>query len=615
MADPAPRAMSLRGASFARSAGPVAAMLVLLLLLWLVSTHFLSGAFWKALAALAVISVPLALYALYEAAIAKTLRRERYLREGLFFRLFSGRLLIGAVALVLVLLAAPFLLVRLHMLPAREWLLLVLSVPLQLASFSLCKRLLRNEYKPWLLVPAALDWTRIVCPTLLALAYAALLSWRHAPSAGLDLTAAVEAALRGVADVDASRALATLANFFALFEGTKTYFLAHVAAESGRLVFWAAVLDFWMLCYFLSRVLSVALLPRAEWRRVFGPLSDDREAAALTPRRIAVACALFTFVSLFIAVPLLSSVETQVRARPEFEQAFAGTRLRVERIGDEYFAQGTIAALERARRVALARLEVSTGELQQKTDAAFAAMAGNVDVYLDWYYSLGAEYARIGHLLTGDLEDYMARKFAETLAQEDVLRGVESALATSLANSAEANRLYERLVTNLLAQNRLDAPTDEVEVVQTLALSDVLVPPEHAELLGVQSRLLASSGGAVAGVLAGAIAGKLVAKVVTKSSFKLATKAVAKLVASKAAGTTMGAGAGAAAGGAIGSVVPGLGTAIGALIGGVLGGLVVGVGIDAALIEFEEAVGREAFRAELLQALDEARREYLGAAP
>jgi hypothetical protein len=605
--------MTLR-TSFARSAGPVTLMYVLLCIFWLLSTRFLSGDFWQALVALAAIVVPLALYALYEAAIAKTLRRERYLREGLFFRLFSGRLLIGAVALVLVLLAAPFLLVRLHMLPRREWLLLLTLVPLQVASYAACTRLLQHQYKPWLLVSAALDWTRFLCPTLLALAYAAVLLMQRS-SAATDLSAAVELALADVADIKASVTLSTLANFFALFEGTKTYFLANITAESGRLVFWAAVLDFWMLCYFLCRVLSVALLPRAEWRRVFGPLSDDREVPVLTPRRIAVAWALFTFVSLFIGVPLLSSVETQVRARPDLQQAFAGTRLRVERIGDEYFAQGTIAALESARRAALARLDVSTAELRQKTDAAFVAMAGNVDVYLDWYYSLGAEYARIGHLLTGDLEDYMARKFAETLAQDEVLRDVETALATSLANSAEANRLYEQLVAALLAQNRVDASGQEVEVVQTLALSDVLVPPQHAELLGVQNRLLASSGGAVAGVFAGAVAGKLVAKVITKTSFKLATKAVAKLAASKAAGTSLGAGAGATAGGAIGSVVPGLGTALGALIGGVLGGLAVGVGVDAALIEFEEAVGRDAFRAELLQALEEARREYLGAAP
>ncbi len=595
--------------------GRLLAMYLLLLLLWTLSTRFLSGDFWQALLALAAVVVPLALHGLYEAAIAKTLRRERYLRAGHFFQLFSGRLLIGVFTLALVLLAGPFLLLRLHMLPVREWLLLVALVPLQLAGFLLFSRLLRKEYKSWLLVSAALDWTRFVCPTLMALIYAALLLWQREPATGVELSAALAAAQADVADIDSSVALATLAQFLALFEGTKTYFLANLSATSGDLVFWAAVLDFWMVCYFLNRVLSVALMPRAEWRRVFGPLWDEREAPVLTPRRLAVACALFTFVTLFIGVPLLSSVETQVRARPELQQAFAGARLRVERIGEEYFAPGTIAALERSRRVALARLDVSTANLRQKTDAAFAAMAGNVDVYLDWYYSLGAEYARIGHLLTGDLEDYMARKFAETLAQEDALREVENALAASLVNSAEANALYERLVAGLMTQNRIDVSGQQLDVIQTIALTDVLVPPEHTELLGVQNRLLASSGGAVAGFIGGAIAGKLVAKVVTKSSFKLATQAVAKLVAKKAAGTGLGAGAGATAGGAIGSVVPGLGTALGALIGGVLGGLAVGVGIDAALIEFEEAVGRDAFRAELLQALDEAKREYLELAP
>jgi hypothetical protein len=451
----------------------------------------------------------------------------------------------------------------------------------------------------------------VLCPTLLAFAYAGLLLWQRDPSAGLELSSALESAQAEVAAIDSSVALATLAQFLALIEGSKNWFLANIAAESGGLVFWAAVLDFWMVCYFLCRVLSVTLLPRAEWRRVFGPLSDARELPALTPRRVAFVAALFTFITLFIGVPLLSAVETNVRGRPELQQAFAGTRLRVERIGAEYFAPGTIAALERARRVALERLDLSTAELRAQTDAAFAAMAGKVDLYLDWYYSLGAEYARIGHLLAGDLEDYMARKFAETLAQEELFRGVERALAASLVSSAEANALYERLAANVLAQNRVATTGQQLVVVHTLALTDVLTPPEHAELLGVQSRLLASGGGAMAGALGGVIAGKLVAKVATKSSFKLATQALAKLIAGKAAGTSLGAGAGATTGGAIGSFFPGVGTAIGALIGGVLGGLAVGVGVDAALIEFEEAVGRDAFRAELLQALDEARRDYL----
>jgi hypothetical protein len=607
--------MTPRQPRLALYAAPLLTMALMLLALWFLSTRFLSGAFWQALAAVAAVAIPLALHGLYEAAIAKTLRRERYQRDGRFFRLFAGRLLLGAVALLLVLLAAPFVIVRLHVLDMREWALLVLLIPLQLLVFAGFERLLQHEYKPWLLTAAVLDWTRFVCPTLLAALYAALLLMQRQAGTALDLPEALGLAQARVTDIDASLALATLAQFMALVDGSKAWFLANTGAQSDKLVFWAAVLDFWMLCYFLCRVLAIAQLPRTEWRRVFGPLMDTRDIPALAPRRIAIACALFTFVTLFVGIPLLAGVETEVRARPQVQQFVAGTRQRVERIGEEYFAPGTIAALERARHVALARLDVSTADLRAATDAAFDAMEGNVDLYLDWYYSLGAEYMRIGHLLVGDLEGYMARRFAETLAPGDLFSDVERALAASIASSDEANALYARLSDNILAQNRVELPQQQAIVVQQINLRDVLTPPEHAELLGVQNRLLvAGGGGAMVGVLGGAIAGKLIAKVVTKSSFKLATQAAAKLVASKAAGTTLGAGAGATAGGAIGSIVPGFGTAIGALVGGVIGGLAVGIGIDKALIEFEEAVGRDAFRAELLQALHEARRDYLDTA-
>ncbi|MEY4642807.1 MAG: hypothetical protein RLZZ227_2801 [Pseudomonadota bacterium] len=593
--------------------GRLLAMYVLLGLLWFSSTRLLSGEFWQALIALAALLLPLALYGLYEAAIAKTLRRERYLRDGIFFRLFSGRFFLGIVILALVFIAAPLLLLRLHVLPAREWWLLALLVPLQMLVFRLLVLRLQVEYKPWLMTAAALDWARFLCPTLMGLIYAPLLLWQPAP--GIDLTTVLANARDSVADIDSSVALATLAQLVALFDGSRNYFLGAfdtgLQTPFGRFVFAAALLDFWILCYFVCRVQSVLLLPRVEWRRVFGPLWDDRQVPPLAPARIAIATALCVFAAMFVAVPGLASLEAQVRARPALQQVLAGAQLRVERIGNEYFAPGTIEALERSRRVALARMEISTAQLLQKIDAAFAAMAGNVDVYLDWYYSLGAEYARIGHLLAGDLDDYMARKFAETLAQQDALREVEAALAASLVNSTEASSLYQRLVEALLAQNRIDTSGRQVDVTRAIALPDIVSTPEHRDLLTVQSRLLASGGGAVAGVVGGAIAGKLVAKVVTKSSFKLATQALAKFVAGKAAGASLGVGAGAATGGALGSVVPGFGTVLGALIGGAIGGLAVGIGVDAALIEFEEAVGREAFRAELLDALEETRREYL----
>jgi hypothetical protein len=42
-------------------------------------------------------------------------------------------------------------------------------------------------------------------------------------------------------------------------------------------------------------------------------------------------------------------------------------------------------------------------------------MEANVDLYLDWYYSLEGEYGRIGNMLVGDLHGYMLEQFRHTL--------------------------------------------------------------------------------------------------------------------------------------------------------------------------------------------------------
>ena len=62
--------------------------------------------------------------------------------------------------------------------------------------------------------------------------------------------------------------------------------------------------------------------------------------------------------------------------------------------------------------------------------------------------------------------------------------------------------------------------------------------------------------------------------------------------------------------GNVGSIVPFVGTAIGATVGGVLGALTVGVAVDAALLQLEEALNRENFERDLVNAIQEARREF-----
>ena len=78
-----------------------------------------------------------------------------------------------------------------------------------------------------------------------------------------------------------------------------------------------------------------------------------------------------------------------------------------------------------------------------------------------------------------------------------------------------------------------------------------------------------------------------------------------KPLASLGLKVSAGATGGAATGAAIGSIVPFVGTAIGATVGGVLGALTVGVAVDAALLQLEEALNRENFERNLVNAIQE----------
>jgi hypothetical protein len=586
-----------------------------LLTLRLAVNLLVAGTLLHALLALFLITLPLLLAGAYEATTSKLLQRERYQQEGLFFRLFSGRLLLFLLTLLLTLLAACLLLVRLYLLPAFQWWLLAATVPLYLGCYRWLHKHLQPQYKVWLLTTATLNWARWLCPTLFTLLSLPLLWWQPGQSLAVPLGEAIETELLAVAPFQSSVLLGTLAQLLAIPEAIKQFLLGAVAAERSGVLLTVVLLDHWLTSYLLCALLPVFLLPRSEWRRLFGPLTAEAVPAPLGRLRLAVAAAVCSFVLVFVCVPALAWLEWWARSQPALVQAPVLVRLRVEQIGAAYYVPGTLDALQRAQRAALSRLDLLALALRQQSEEAFAAMENNVDLYLDWYYSLGGEYARIGSLLTGELEALLVRKLGETLQHGDPFAEVQVTLDAAVESSAAAQVMYGRLADSILTQGRVDPGRRPVEVVQSLDLGALQSLRAPATSVGFDERLLLSGGGAAAGLLTGAIAGKMTAKILGKSSLKLAAKGLGKLLASKAAGSTAGAGAGAATGAALGSVVPGFGTALGALVGGVIGGLALGLGVDYALLGLEEAIGREEFRSELLAAIDEAREEFLATLP
>ncbi|MBS3017843.1 hypothetical protein DJFAAGMI_00571 [Comamonas sp. PE63] len=316
------------------------------------------------------------------------------------------------------------------------------------------------------------------------------------------------------------------------------------------------------------------------------PLAAVRNAV---PSSAAPLLALVAVLVLGILVQTTAALDGLARAQ---ESPLALKRLpECERIGQQLYSLGTLDATRQQVLQLLGRAQAgqalcqSIPEMGRQLDAA-------VERYLDWYFSLGAEWGRILSLLTGDVSQFLQNKLSETLGATPGLEGWVQTLQKQALSSGAALAEGQQRIEETLARHHL-----ALSPGQCLVRTEVASLPA-LELLGdARQRLTASAlVGTGGGAFAAAVAGKAMAKASMKAAGKVLAKAAAKQGLGKAGA--------AVAGAAVGSVVPGVGTAVGAVAGAVAG-VVLGVGIDWAALYAEELLTRDAMRADLRAALGE----------
>ena len=267
-----------------------------------------------------------------------------------------------------------------------------------------------------------------------------------------------------------------------------------------------------------------------------------------------------------------------------------------EKIDGVAYQVNTLKTVERLIAELSPKLAASNLKGCQELTGLDANIVLGVDEYLDWYFSLGADYSRLAMILAGDVDIYLSAKFNEIalkkLQQNDVFMRLQA------EHESQLNDLYKTnsVIQKLLNENRLTLVDRSCKVVGETSMQGI-----SSHLESAKTRLSTS---AAAGMIGGIFASKLTTKVMAKSTFKLSGKVLLKAIAKKSAGKAGGTLAGAAAGAAIGSVFPGVGTAVGAAVGAVTG-LVVGLAIDMAALAIEEGLTREAMRRDLIDSVTE----------
>jgi len=431
----------------------------------------------------------------------------------------------------------------------------------------------------------------------------------------------------------------------ALWSGAKAW--AEAQAEAVGLHFaviiWRLVSSFG---YFagVALVFAACLIPLREMRRILRPTDAD-DPARVEPRQaalfsaicvIALSTGLQTLVRFEQAALPAVSVQTE---GPELAQAGAGASpqlatvspdstppamiadlllpsdlrrsVEVDQIGELVCPRGTIvqvAALDADLAAVIARQKA---DVAAAVEVGFDRMRANVPVFLDWYYSLGAEYLRTLNILIGNGGTYLNDQLQDRLGTDDPLAELRTAIQALEAGAILAD-IYQQNRRSLLA-GCTNLPSDmfTLDAVNTRP-AEFLTIALHEDAIRLEARLTSAGlSGVIGAGMAGVLVGKVIAKVSLGSAFKAAAAALVKMAGSKGlsigGGVLIGGGTGAAGG----SVVPGLGTVAGGVIGGIAGGVAVWIGVDYAMLRLEEEISRDAFEADILAAIAQTEAEIM----
>ena len=260
--------------------------------------------------------------------------------------------------------------------------------------------------------------------------------------------------------------------------------------------------------------------------------------------------------------------------------------------GSYYSKEGVDALLREATAKSDALKAQAKNDLVPLINSAYDQRVSNVDSYLDWYYSLTADYERLAQTFTGTIEEGMKDKLAEKL-EENV---DTTKLTNALESMSEQAQAIEDEFNESLQQYKLDNVDTWLITQQTIDESALDVAKEPSQkLLDFKERFVISGASGAAG---GLIAGKIVSRSLEKGVLgKMTTRLVNAL---SVRGLTS------AAGGVAGSAALGVGTVI-----GIAAGTVIGFATDYAILKADEAINRETYKQELVEVIEQERSETL----
>lgn len=309
--------------------------------------------------------------------------------------------------------------------------------------------------------------------------------------------------------------------------------------------------------------------------------SNDEKINKFLTAFIITLLTIFIYPSIFAAVTYIAAAKQEL-----VTNTIKANTVAVEVINGVMYKEGTLNQMQIAADIAYG---ATKDEIIASVNKMYDDMIINTDKYLDWYYSLSAEYGRLFKLITGSIEEYMENKLKEKL-MDNITKEVDLDIAEKNIEKLREN------ITNILETNKITKKDALYDVVTEVNVEDIYALAEVEPILDIKKRFIASTGG---GLAAGAIVGTIASKVAAKTGFKTAAKAAAKAAAGKMASAAAG-----VAAGVVSSVFT-------SPLGGAAIGTATGVAIDKGLLKLEEIVKRDEYKKEITSSIEENRNQII----
>ena len=160
-----------------------------------------------------------------------------------------------------------------------------------------------------------------------------------------------------------------------------------------------------ILFFNIGLSLSSFTIPGREFSRIVTQLDDTDSPKTPSSSQIILASTVIVFLALFLYVPGMAMLEGWLRDSPELREKVDKIEVaaipRFEMIEDQIYNPGTIEKIRQLQIDLLAKNREHINALAPLIMRGYDLMAANADLYLDWYYSLPAEYLRLGAMITG----------------------------------------------------------------------------------------------------------------------------------------------------------------------------------------------------------------------